>query len=91
MNICKSKTKISTVALILALTMSAVFVGVNTAGAELTWHPYIWGAPSPVGVGQRVLIWFGFTMPTADTFLKCYEGWTAVSYTHLTLPTTPYV
>ena len=32
-----------------------------------------------------------FASKTADRILKFMSGLTAVSYTHLTLPTTPYV
>ena len=42
----------------------------------------------PKGVAQGVA---DYTTDFADKMIKTFGGGTTVSYTHLTLPTTPYV
>ena len=76
MEIPRNKTKIATIAFVLLLTISVASLAVNTAEA-ITWHPYIVAAPNPVGVGQRVLIVFGFTMPTVHA-MPSYNDWTLI-------------
>ena len=46
-----------------------------------------------VGAGNAFNAEVGYTItgPTGDTPVNVQGGYTAVSYTHLTLPTTPYV
>jgi outer membrane protein assembly factor BamB len=48
---------------------------IDTASAAFTWHPYLTASPNPVGVGQQVIIVFGFTMPTQSA-ANSYYGWT---------------
>ncbi len=73
-----NKRRISTaIALILSLVMAFAFIAlpaVLIVRAELTWYPYLTASPNPVGVGQRVLVVFGFTMPTSPG--SAYYGWT---------------
>jgi hypothetical protein len=40
------------------------------------WHAYLTASPDPVGVGQRVLIVFGFTLPTRGFGYQYYTDWT---------------
>jgi len=73
----KNKTTIA-IALLLMFTMAFSFVAlpiVNTAKAAFTWFPYLTASPNPVGVGQRVLVVFGFTMPTGSNE-GSYLDWT---------------
>jgi hypothetical protein len=73
----RNKT-IIVIALLLMFAMAFSLVAlpaVNTAKAALTWYPYLTAAPNPVGVGQQVLIVFGFTMPT-QTIANSYHDWT---------------
>jgi len=67
------KTKFSTIALILLLTISATLVALPAANAHTPpWtiisYAYIVPAPNPVGVNQRVLIvmWVDTPMPRAS-------------------------
>jgi len=56
------KTKITTIALILALTMSVfavVFPAVNAQSVTQTTYPFIGAVPNPVGVNQAVLLHVG--------------------------------
>ncbi|MCW4048093.1 MAG: PQQ-binding-like beta-propeller repeat protein [Candidatus Bathyarchaeota archaeon] len=74
-----AKKTTTAIALFLILTFAVSLVAlpaINTVNAEITWHPYLTAAPNPVGVGQRVLIVFGFTMPTLGFGFRCYEDWT---------------
>ncbi|MCW4046373.1 MAG: PQQ-binding-like beta-propeller repeat protein [Candidatus Bathyarchaeota archaeon] len=76
MKSAKNKTA-TMIALCLVLTFAVSLVAlpaVNTVKA-ITWYPYLVAAPNPVGVGQRVEIVFGFTMPTASA-ANSYYGWT---------------
>jgi len=69
------------ISLLLVFAMAfplVVFQGVNTAKADLAWYPYLTASPNPVGVGQRVLVIFGFTMPTLGVGFG-YEGWTVTA------------
>ncbi|MEM2130574.1 MAG: PQQ-binding-like beta-propeller repeat protein, partial [Candidatus Bathyarchaeia archaeon] len=56
-----------------AVTLAALPFAI-TVKAELTWYPYLTAAPNPVGIGQRVLLVFGFTMPTSPG--SAYRDWT---------------
>jgi hypothetical protein len=70
----KKSTIVSLV--ILALVFSLVTLPtLNGVKADLTWHPYITASPNPVGVDQRVLVVFGFTMPTS-TIQYSFRDWT---------------
>ena len=73
MNICKSKTKISTIALILALTMSVIFVALPAANASdpplnIPTFAFINAAPNPIGVNQQlnIILWLDKVMPGAN-------------------------
>jgi hypothetical protein len=44
----------------------------------VTWYPYVVAAPNPVGVGQQVLVVFGFTFPTRGLGFPGYNGWTVI-------------
>jgi len=65
----ESKTKISTIALILLLTLSAMIVALPAATAQpgTTWNtwPVCAITPDVVGVNQPVLVAFGLTRQTA--------------------------
>jgi len=77
MKFAKNK-KANLIALFLMSTVAVTFVAlpiVNTAKAAFTWYPYLTAAPNPVGVGQRVLVVFGFTMPTGSNE-GSYLDWT---------------
>ncbi len=67
-----NKTKISTIALILILTFSAIYVALPIVSAhEPAWEVPTWTyinvAPNPVGVGQQIIIivWCNTPHPTA--------------------------
>ncbi len=69
----KNKSKISTIALILILTISAIFVALPIAGAqddpeEVILYAFLSAAPSRVGVGQVVYLsfWLDKVPPTAN-------------------------
>jgi len=59
------KTKLSTIALILVLTISAIIIVLPTVGAQdparRVAYPYIGASPNPIGVGQQVLLHVGIT------------------------------
>jgi len=63
MNIYKSKSKISTIALILLLTLSAILVALPAVTAHdppetLNTYAYIIVSPNPVGVNQQIFVVF---------------------------------
>jgi len=63
MNTDKSKSKISTIALILLLTLSATLVALPAATAQETpekkTYPFLGVVPNPVGVNQMILLHVG--------------------------------
>jgi hypothetical protein len=65
----ESKTKISTIAIILLLTLSAIIVALPAVLAQpgTTWktYPVVEVVPNEVGVNQPVLVAFGLTRQTA--------------------------
>ena len=67
MEILRNKSKISTIAFVLMLTMSVSLVALPAATAQDTWNT--WAicevVPNPVGVGQEVLVTFGITTAAA--------------------------
>jgi outer membrane protein assembly factor BamB len=66
------------IALLLLLSLAITILPlsiIGSANADLTWHAYLTAAPNPVGVGQQVLVVFGFTMPTAN-YENSYLDWT---------------
>jgi len=69
------KTKLSTIALILVLTISATLVALPTATAQeiptKTTYAFIGAVPNPVGVTQPVLFHVGIT----DYFDSAEKGW----------------
>jgi hypothetical protein len=72
MNISKNKTKISTIALILTLTISATIVALPIVSAhDPPWEIATWvflsAYPNPVGVGQPIFLvfWMDYYPPTA--------------------------
>ncbi len=46
--------------------------------AAFTLYPYCTASPNPVGVGQQVLVVFGFTFPTRGLGFPGYDGWTVI-------------
>jgi outer membrane protein assembly factor BamB len=70
------KKTTTAIALFLILTFAVSLVALPTnVKADITWYPYIVASPNPVGVGQRVEIVLGFTMPTLSAD-DSYYGWT---------------
>ena len=72
MNFDKTKTEISTIALILVLTISATLVTLPTISAhdpawEIPSYSYLYVAPDPIGVGQSayLVFWLDQPPPTA--------------------------
>jgi hypothetical protein len=61
MNICKQKLKLSTIAIISVLTVSAIFVTLPAATAQESriTYPFLGAVPNPVGKGQPVLFHVG--------------------------------
>jgi hypothetical protein len=79
MNTEKSKTKVSVIALILMLTISAVIVALPTTTAQGTQktYPFLGVVPNPVGVNQMILLHVGI-------FQQLYAaqmGWEDMSIT----------
>jgi len=82
MNICKNKSKISTITLILLLTISIALIALPGATAqdtyrEKTTHPYIGATPNPIGVNQPVLLHVGIT----DYLATTSHGWEGLTVT----------
>ena len=73
------KTKISTIALILVLTISAILVALPAATAQATkmTYAYIGTVPNPVGVNQQVLLHIGIT----DMLGNAAYGWEDLTVT----------
>ncbi len=79
MNICKNKSKISTIALILLLTISATLVALPAVIAQpppaapqtKATVAYLGCMPNPIGVGQEVLMHIGIT----ESLGSADEGW----------------
>jgi outer membrane protein assembly factor BamB len=73
------KTKLSTIALILVLTVSATLVALPAATAQeiptKTTYAFIGAVPNPVGVNQPVLLHVGIT----DYFDSAEKGWENLS------------
>ena len=63
MKIRINKTKITTIAFILTLTISAMIVSLPPVSAQQTQatYPYLGVIPNPVGVNQPVLLHVGIT------------------------------
>lgn len=64
---------LSTIVLVLMLTFPAMMTAFNGINAQ-QFYSYMTVSPNPVGIGQTVLIEFGFTMPTP--LGQAYSGWT---------------
>ena len=79
MNTDRSKSKLSTIALILVLTISAVIVALPTATAQetRTTYPFLGVVPDPVGVNQMVLLHVGIFQQLSSVKM----GWTDMSIT----------
>jgi len=79
MNIDKSKSKISTIALILLLTLSATLVALPAATAQESrkTYPFLGVVPNPVGVGQPVLFHVGIF----QNLVTVNQGWEDISIT----------
>ena len=75
----KNKTKISTIAIILVLTISALIVAIPTATAQntQTTYPFLGVVPNPVGVNQVVLFHVGIFQQLSSAQM----GWTDMSIT----------
>ncbi|WNZ28360.1 MAG: hypothetical protein IAX21_06705 [Candidatus Bathyarchaeota archaeon] len=74
------KSKTSTIALVLILTLSTLIIALPTVNAQATRkqsYPYIGGIPNPVGVGQMVLLHVGITDSTQTT----EDGFTGLTVT----------
>ncbi|MCW4023031.1 MAG: PQQ-binding-like beta-propeller repeat protein [archaeon] len=64
------KSKLSTIALVLMITLSTLMIALPTASAQATHkqaYPYIGAIPNPVGVNQMVLLHIGITDSTQTT------------------------
>ena len=79
MNIDKSKSKLSTIALILVFTISAVIVAIPTATAQetQTTYPFLGVVPNPVGVNQYILLHVGIFQQLSSVKM----GWEDISIT----------
>jgi len=80
MNTDKSKLKISTIALILVITISAVIVAIPTATAQdvtRTTYPFLGVVPNPVGVNQMILLHVGIFQQLSSAKM----GWEDMSIT----------
>jgi len=81
MNINRSKSKLSTIALILLLTISATLVALPAATAqgapEQMTYAFIGAMPNPVGVTQPVLLHVGIT----DYLSSAEMGWEGLTVT----------
>jgi len=74
------KSKLSTIALVLMITLSALLIALPTASAQATHkqsYPYIGAIPNPVGVNQQVLLHVGITDSTQTT----EDGFTGLTVT----------
>jgi len=76
------KTKISTIALVLILTMSAIFVALPIVIAQepdafRTTYAFIGATPNPVGVNQELLLHVGIT----DYLYVVTDGWEGITVT----------
>ncbi len=70
----KKTIKTSAILLLLILTIGLPFFPfINTTKAANTYYTYIYVDPNPIGIGQRVNVGWGFTMPTSDP--NYYMGW----------------
>ena len=79
MKISINKSKITTIAFILLLTISAIIVALPQASAQRTqktW-PYLGVIPNPVGVNQPVLLHVGITESRSNQAL----GWEGMTVT----------
>ena len=79
MNIFKNKSKLSTIALILVLVISAMLVALPTVSAQesRTTYAFLGVIPNPVGVNQQVLLHIGIT-----DYLSNFElGWEGMTVT----------
>ena len=74
-----SKTKISTIAFILMLSISAIVFALPSVSAQQTQatYPYLGVIPNPVGVNQPVLLHVGIT----ESLGSADEGWEGMTVT----------
>lgn len=69
--------KLATIAIVLSFLVSMMaMISIPSGNAALTLYPYITANPNPVGVGQQVVIVFGFTFPTRGLGFLGFDGWT---------------
>jgi hypothetical protein len=70
MNVERNKSKLSTIALILVLAISATLIALPIAAAQKGTVCYLGAIPNPVGKGQQVLLHVGITdqLPSTDQF-----------------------
>ncbi len=75
----KNKSKISTVALILILTLSGLLISLPAIKGQSSTmtYPLIGATPNPVGVNQETLLLVGITQQTQATT----EGWENITVT----------
>jgi outer membrane protein assembly factor BamB len=77
------KTKFSTMALVLLLSLSAMLVALSAANAQeteltkKTTYAFIGAVPNPVGVDQQVILHVGIT----DYFDSAEKGWEGLTVT----------
>ncbi|PVX23668.1 MAG: hypothetical protein CW691_09980, partial [Candidatus Bathyarchaeum sp.] len=73
MNISKTKSKLTTISLVLLLTLSAVLVAIPAVSAQSTskLYPFIDAIPNPSGVNQPVLLNTG----ALNFLMSAEEGW----------------
>ncbi|MCJ7561293.1 hypothetical protein MUO79_11880, partial [Candidatus Bathyarchaeota archaeon] len=82
MQIARNKTTATAIALFLILTIAITLVALPTANAQASYRTKKTYAvcglmPSPVGVGQEVLIWLGIT----DMLNIVTDGWVGLTVT----------
>ena len=64
MNLLNEKPKIFTIALILLLTMSALYTFAPSPGIDFPTFLFVTATPDPVGIGQIVYVGITFSRPT---------------------------
>ena len=81
MNISKNKSKLSTIALILLLTLSATLIALPSAVAQSSQvtYPFLGVVPNPVGVNQVILLHVGIFQQLSQVQM----GWEDMTITIL--------
>ena len=86
MKLLNKKTQLSTIALILLLTLSAMITLAPTQAIDIPTFLFVTATPDPVGVGQIVYVGITFSRPTPTG-----SGYSGDLYEGITLEITlPY-